>query len=164
MPASYFGIKLRELRKGKDMTQQQLADALGMAKSSISMYENGHHEPAFDTLNEIANFFHVPVGSLLAISYEDAEQEIMEEYGQLWYIVSQIENAKSLEELQAEFDDYIPGNPLFPLAAIKSAKIDLSESERNLVNAYRQASPADRQIIDNIVDRYTSAEKKAKSG
>lgn len=61
---SLFGARLRYLRKQDGLTQADLAKSIGLAKSSISMYENGHHEPDFETLEKIADFFNVPIGSL----------------------------------------------------------------------------------------------------
>lgn len=58
---TYFGSRLRYLRKQDGVTQQQLADSLGVAKSTISMYENGQREPDFDTLEAIADFFNVNI-------------------------------------------------------------------------------------------------------
>jgi transcriptional regulator with XRE-family HTH domain len=40
-----LGKKLKELRIKKGFTQQQLADALKINKSTISMYEKGHRLP-----------------------------------------------------------------------------------------------------------------------
>ncbi len=36
---------------------------------------------------------------------------------------------------------------------------DISDAEQALVSAYRIATPADRAIIDNIINRYASADK-----
>lgn len=56
---TYIGTKLRYLRKQDNVTQQQLADAIGVAKSTISMYENGQREPDFETLESLADYFNV---------------------------------------------------------------------------------------------------------
>ena len=56
---TYIGSRLRYLRKFENVTQQQLADKLGVAKSTISMYENGQREPDFETLEALADFFNV---------------------------------------------------------------------------------------------------------
>lgn len=56
---TYIGTKLRYLRKQDNVTQQQLADAIGVAKSTISMYENGQREPDFETLEALADYFNV---------------------------------------------------------------------------------------------------------
>ena len=60
-----FSEELKKLRKGKNLTQQKLADALGISKSTISMYENGNREPDFETSEAIADFFNVRLDDLL---------------------------------------------------------------------------------------------------
>ena len=42
-----FSQRLRELRKERGLTQEELAKELELAKSSISMYENGKRKPSF---------------------------------------------------------------------------------------------------------------------
>lgn len=62
-----FGKKLKSLRTGKNLTQQQLADRLGVAKSIISYYESGDRYPSYDVLIRIAHIFHVTTDYLLDI-------------------------------------------------------------------------------------------------
>ena len=56
---TYLGARLKYLRKSENITQQQLATALGIAKSTVSMYENGQREPDFETLEMISDYFNV---------------------------------------------------------------------------------------------------------
>lgn len=60
-----FAENLRILRERKEMTQQQLADALKISRSTIGMYEKGNREPDFETLELIADFFNVDMGRLI---------------------------------------------------------------------------------------------------
>ena len=53
---NYIGTRLKYLRKQDDITQQQLADALGVGKSTISMYENGNREPDFEALEKYIKY------------------------------------------------------------------------------------------------------------
>lgn len=53
-----FGCKLKELRTGQKMTQQQLVDRIGVAKSVVSYYESGDRYPSYDVLIRIAHVFH----------------------------------------------------------------------------------------------------------
>ena len=62
-----FGERLRELRKGKGLTQQQLADRLSVAKSIVSYYESGDRFPSYDVLIRIAGLFHVTTDYLLGL-------------------------------------------------------------------------------------------------
>lgn len=61
---STFGKILRELRKNEKLTQTQLAKKLGLAFSTISMYERGDREPDFETMEAIADYFNVSMDFL----------------------------------------------------------------------------------------------------
>ena len=50
---------LKQLRKEKNLTQEELARELNISKSAISMYENGNRKPDYETLEIIADFFNV---------------------------------------------------------------------------------------------------------
>lgn len=63
-----FKTRLSELRKSKGLTQEQLADKLGISSSAISAYERGIREPNFETIGSIADFFNVDQGFLLGDS------------------------------------------------------------------------------------------------
>ena len=54
-----LGGRLRQLRKEHNLTQKQLADMLGLAKSIICYYENGGRYPSYDVLCGICRIFHV---------------------------------------------------------------------------------------------------------
>ena len=60
-----FDKILKLLRNEKNMSQQELADALGISKSSINMYERGERQPNFEVLEAIADFFNVDIDYLL---------------------------------------------------------------------------------------------------
>lgn len=56
---------LEQLRLSKNMTQKELAKAIGKSKSSIYAYENGEREMSAPILIEIADFFEVSIDELL---------------------------------------------------------------------------------------------------
>lgn len=60
-----FADELIKLRKENNLTQQQLADKLGLSRSTIGMYEKGKREPNFETLELIADFFNVRMERLI---------------------------------------------------------------------------------------------------
>ncbi len=65
-----FNERLRELRKEKQITIEQLANDLGSAKSTISRYENGLREPKKDFLELLSKYFEVSVDYLLGNTNE----------------------------------------------------------------------------------------------
>lgn len=64
----YFGIKLRKLRKEREMTQQQLADKLDVTKATVSAYETDAKYPSIEVLIKIAKTFEVSTDYLLGLS------------------------------------------------------------------------------------------------
>ncbi|MBR5721229.1 MAG: helix-turn-helix transcriptional regulator [Clostridia bacterium] len=58
-------MKLRTLRKMKGMRQRELADALGVALSTIAMWETANREPNFAMIRKIADFFSVSIEELV---------------------------------------------------------------------------------------------------
>lgn len=60
-----FPGALKQLRTKKGLTQAELAEALGVGKSTISMYEVGAREPDFEMLENIADFFNVDLMDLV---------------------------------------------------------------------------------------------------
>ncbi|VAX07880.1 hypothetical protein MNBD_GAMMA26-2356 [hydrothermal vent metagenome] len=59
-----FGRKLRLLRMQVDLTQEQLAEQVGLTIESISNIERGIFGPKFDNLEKIANALNVEVKEL----------------------------------------------------------------------------------------------------
>lgn len=53
------------LRTKNGYTQDELAEMLGISRSSVSMYENGNREPDLKTLEAIADLFKVDMDYLL---------------------------------------------------------------------------------------------------
>lgn len=60
-----FKDMLKYLRSRENLSQAELAEKLGVAKSTISMYEVGKREPDFETLEAIADLFNVDMNFLL---------------------------------------------------------------------------------------------------
>jgi len=58
-------IRLKELRRAKDITQEELAKQMQLSPSTIGMYETGRREPDFETLQKFADFFHVSTDYIL---------------------------------------------------------------------------------------------------
>lgn len=57
--------KLRELRKEKGISLKELGAAMGVAESTMSLYENGKRQPDYETLLKLAEYFNVTVDYLL---------------------------------------------------------------------------------------------------
>jgi transcriptional regulator with XRE-family HTH domain len=62
---NYFALRLRELRKKRRLSQEELAKGLGITRGAVGLYEQGRREPDFETLESIADFFNVDIGTLI---------------------------------------------------------------------------------------------------
>lgn len=60
-----FNKRLREMRMTRNLTQQNMADAIGVALRSYQCYETGTRTPSFDLLVRIADVLDVSTDYLL---------------------------------------------------------------------------------------------------
>ncbi|MBE8715736.1 helix-turn-helix domain-containing protein [Cellvibrio polysaccharolyticus] len=66
-----FGRRVQRLRIEGKITQEQLADQVGVTIESISNIERGIHGPSFDNLEKIARALQVPVYRLFEFDHPD---------------------------------------------------------------------------------------------
>lgn len=57
--------RLRSLRENRKITQADVADRIGVARTTYAMYEQGKREPDLETINTIASFYDVTSDYLL---------------------------------------------------------------------------------------------------
>ena len=65
MERSIFSLRLIQLRKDKHLTQADMADILGLSRSSYTCYEIGTSTPTLATLIELADLFKVSLDYLV---------------------------------------------------------------------------------------------------
>ena len=58
---------IKHLRQTRNLSQVDLAKALGVTKQSISNWENNNIQPSIDMLIRIADFFSVSTDSILGL-------------------------------------------------------------------------------------------------
>lgn len=79
---------LRKLRLNHRLSQQQLADVIGVTQQSINKYENHNVEPDIDTLMRLADYFHTTVDYLVGRTPpEETEEEVLELNREEWVLV-----------------------------------------------------------------------------
>ena len=67
-----IGAKIKDLRKRDDITQEKLADVLGVTSQAISRWESENGYPDIEYITPIANFFNVTIDHLFG--HDSAEK------------------------------------------------------------------------------------------
>lgn len=116
-----FDKILRLLRGEKEMSQQELADALGISKSAINMYERGERQPNFETLEAIAVFFNVDIDYLLGRTTKTTK-----------IIKPQSDSGYYLNQDTAQYADFLLHHPEYQVLFDASRKVKPEDIEKAL--------------------------------
>ena len=76
MDQKKIGLFLRELRKEKELTQEQLAEKFKVSNRTVSRWETGSNMPDLSVLVELAEFYHVDINEIID---GERKSEIMNE-------------------------------------------------------------------------------------
>ena len=80
------GSRIRELRKGRHLTQTELSEKIGVAQSDLSRMEQGEYKVGLDTLFKILQVFDLKMGEFFGETETEAKREardLMSEYRNL---------------------------------------------------------------------------------
>lgn len=73
-----IGIKIKELRKKRGITQEQLAQSMGVSFQAVSKWENGVALPDITLVTVLASYFGVSTDELLDFSLRELEKKVKE--------------------------------------------------------------------------------------
>jgi len=141
-----FGEKIKQLRRSRNLTQEALADALGISAQSVSKWECAYGYPDITQLPAIANFFGVTIDELLnndkdgrtkAREYFDAHHR---DYG---------EASKEKIEFISEYCRRYPDEPYFAYVLCTNLSVHITQvCPENRGKYY----PLLRQTAENLID------------
>lgn len=110
-----LGLKLKYYRESCELSQQQIANALNVDRSTYTYYETGKTTPSASTLLKLSKIFNVPCSIFL----ESINQEL--DLNSL--VADSVDNKKSRDTTKSyESDEKI---------------YDLSKEEKDILIAYR---------------------------
>lgn len=75
---NYLGQNIKYLRKQKGLTQEKMANKLGITRSLVGAYEEGRAEPRLQTLMNLARYFKISIDSLLNTDLGNDGQKLYE--------------------------------------------------------------------------------------
>lgn len=100
----YLGEQLKKLRKNKQITQEQLAEVLGVSYQSMSRWELGTCYPDMELVPSIANYFGVTIDQLFANDDAAKEDDRQRFYEQLQTLEG-MEKVRLAEEYSRKYPD-----------------------------------------------------------
>ena len=71
-----IGKAIKRLRREKDITQEELADAIGVTSQAVSKWEREEGYPDITLLPSIAGYFGVTVDTVCGLDAEREKEEI----------------------------------------------------------------------------------------
>ena len=64
--------RIEEIRKARDVNQEELAKALGVSRQTISSLENGRYNPSIELAYKLSKYFGVTIEEVFI--FEEAEK------------------------------------------------------------------------------------------
>jgi transcriptional regulator with XRE-family HTH domain len=77
------GSRIRELRKGRHLTQTELSEKIGVAQSDLSRMEQGEYKVGLDTLFKILQVFDLKMGEFFEETETPAERDARDIAGEI---------------------------------------------------------------------------------
>ena len=141
-----LGKEIKRLRLQHSVTQEELAEHLGISFQAVSKWETGTTMPDIALLPKISSFFGVRIDELFSVSHEDELERIDS--------MLQKKSMTDTNYLYAKrvLDSYLKDNSEDTEAIKRYAKVYLAKSNEDMLEAGRllesamQISPVDEEI------------------
>ncbi len=79
-----IGERIRECRKLKNMSQSELAEAIGVSDNTISNMETGNNNVKLENIEKVANFFKVSLDYLVkGVGQSSLDDKFLDRYNKL---------------------------------------------------------------------------------
>ncbi len=144
----YFKTNIKLLRKRRGRTQDDVAHALEMKRSTLSGYENGVGQPNLATLTLFSDYFEVAIDTLIKVDLESLSKS-------------------QLSQLEKGYDIYIKGSNLRVLATTvdhdNEENIELVNEKARAGYAAGYADPEYIRILPTFKLPFLSKQKKYRS-
>ncbi len=147
----HIGENIKKLRLEKELTQEALADFLGVTFQSISRWERGESYPDITMLPSVAAFFGVTVDSLLGISEANNEEKI-KQYLDIYDNMKLKDSALTFEKFEAAVKEF-PGDfriLIRYMELLQEEKLFNNSTDMSLSGACKKVSEKISRIYESI--------------
>ena len=146
-----FNSNLKMARERKGISQKEMSENIGVAKSTYSLYESGNREPNIQTIKKIADILNVSADELLGIN---------EEYNQQLPIIPKNESlpSKKLSTPEYRIIEKYRGLDQHGQKIVDFILNEEHERSMTLIETYKNIAPIGD--LDDIPDTFEEMEKK----
>lgn len=155
--------KIKELRMNRGISQKKLADAIGVAQSSVNYWEKGQRTPSVDAAQKLADYFNVSLDELYDINTTQKSSctssdviNLFTGNSGLTELIEDIMNQKQLEELNTRIKETLPKDlnpkPQHTLAAHFDGD-EYTDEELKEIRRFAEYIKSLRQIERNNPDK-----------
>lgn len=103
--------RMKEIRESSDMKQKEVAEAMGIGRSTYAVLENNHNIIPLKRLNDFANFYNVSLDYTLGLTnarnYPNSKKDI--DYDKIKFRLKQ--TRKSYNYTQSKLAKYLNTSP-----------------------------------------------------
>lgn len=142
-----FGEKVRSLRTERGLTQEKLADFLGVSFQAVSKWERGDTVPDIYMLPSIASFFGVTTDYLL--SYDVNKEKDISEYEKKYYQLWQARDGEALVSVLKEAITRYPAEYRLLVRYLSALVWHKGKSNEAIIEAKNEIIAVYERIIDN---------------
>ena len=156
--------RIKELRKERDMTQEELGELLGVKRATVSKYENDQMAPSIDVLKKLSEIFSVSINYILGYKlYSDSTSE---KFNKSLILTDKeakvVEATKGLDDKSMQ--TAVEFLKLFNENIVENKKRSmLSDDELELINNYRFLDEGRKQRARGMLDDLRLAASNAKT-
>jgi len=131
-----IGENIKRLRKAKSVTQEQIAEVLGISVTAVSKWERNETYPDITLLFPLAHYFEVSLDELMGYDEERVQAEIAETlryYRSLWLT----EPEKAREVIVKAYQDY-PNDYLVMHYYMWNLAGDMADNDKETLLAHKE--------------------------
>lgn len=145
MEMQKIGSFLKELRKEKALTQEQLAETLNVSRRTVSRWETGSNMPDLDLLIEMADFYQVDLRELL--NGERKNEQMDEELKETVLQVAEYSNAEKQRATKVVCIYFVSGI----IALIANAVMNMMAMEENFLTEFLKGATFATALVAMIL-------------
>ncbi|MBO5126708.1 MAG: helix-turn-helix transcriptional regulator [Clostridia bacterium] len=148
----YFAGNLKKLRKNADITQEKLAECLGVLPQTVSKWERAETYPDIETLPSLANFFGITIDELLGNDQLRTEEIIDQMIADIRETARQGNEERAVEMARAGYKRYPSSYKMMDYLCTSLLSYDTTD------NNWNERKTEIRRIAERILEGCTVEE------